>query len=223
MSEDTKEVVVEKREEAIFVEVDVQNDFIKADGALSVKAPDHVINNMRRLIKDAPVLIGSVDSHEWDSWEFNTNNNKGPNGEDPQFPPHCVLGTPGWVRTFPDLRKNVQFIPANAKEVNIRDFTDTVFLQKEVYSLFSNPFVNNVIDWASDALDYCDNVVIFGVATDYCVKAACLGFLEREFNVYLVDDAIWGVVQDDHFETMDMLVKKGVKLVPTSLALYKFA
>lgn len=223
MTEETTQPVLQAEDSAIFVEIDVQDDFILHTGALSVKPPEHIVTNMKRLIESAEILIGSVDSHDYDSWEFNTNNNKGPDGEDPQFPPHCVLGTPGWLRTFHKARANVQFVPATAKVMAIHKFTDTVFLQKENYSLFTNPFVNNVIDWASEQLANTNNVVVFGVATDYCVKAACNGFLAIGYNVFLVDDAVWGVVREDHFDTMDELLKKGVKLIPTALALHKFA
>jgi len=36
-------------------------------------------------------------------------------------------------------------------------------------------------------------IIVYSVATEFCVKATVLGFLERGLDVYIVEDAIKGV------------------------------
>lgn len=200
---------------AIFCEVDVQHDFATVVGALTVNPKDEVLGNMIVLQDRAPILVGSVDSHDFEAWEFNTNDNKGPNGEDPQFPPHCVIGTYGWLRYGEHYRQNIQFIPRNAISAPIHEKTDTVMLMKEVYSLFANPFAEQVLDWASQKLGGTDVVVVYGIATDYCVKAAVLGLLERGWKVIVAEDAIAGVNEKDSKVALEYMQKRGAMLMTT--------
>jgi len=56
-------------------------------------------------------IIGSVDSHAWDAWEFASSEARGPNGEKPGFPDHCVKGTPGWLKVTGTLPPRFRFLP----------------------------------------------------------------------------------------------------------------
>ena len=40
-----------------------------------------------------------------------------------------------------------------------------------------------------------DEYIVYGVATDYCVKAAAVGLLERGYKVTVVQDAIAAVTR----------------------------
>lgn len=203
---------------AIFVEVDAQNDFLHPDGKLSVHAPAHVLSNIRKLSQHAPTLIGSVDTHFPDSWEFNTNNKKGPDGEEGIWPPHCLKNSQGWLRTYAADRPNAQFVPADAAQIEWFTWTDAVFLEKEVYSLFVNPFAKNVLTWAEGRVD-AHAAVVYGVATEYCVKAAVLGLLEHGLEVFVATDAIWGVDYAAHHKALQEMYGEGATFVPTSLVL----
>src|SRR4029077_17714606 len=86
--------------ERVFVDVDVQNDFCEATGALYVKgSPNDRYRALTRFAVASGIpILGSVDSHAWDAWEFASNDRRGPNGEKPNFPDPCVKGTPGWLK-----------------------------------------------------------------------------------------------------------------------------
>ncbi len=212
---------LELPDNVVFVEVDVQNDFCLPEGALTVKPPDHVLRNMKLLSKHAPILIGSVDTHFYDSWEFNTNDKKGPDGEDGVWPPHCLKGTPGWTRVHANDRPRIQFIPADASQVAFFKWADTVFLEKEVYSLFANPFAKNVLTWAEQKANTM-TAVVYGVATEYCVKSAVLGLLDHGWDVIVADDAIRGVKMADHHAAMREMMENGAEFLPTSFLLSQF-
>lgn len=87
------------------VDVDTQEDFCYKSGALYVPAPVSVLYAIEELVfetKEGSIpLIGSVDNHAHDAWEFQENG--GP------FPTHCVKGTRGAmkIRETTNMRKRV--------------------------------------------------------------------------------------------------------------------
>jgi nicotinamidase/pyrazinamidase len=131
------------------VDVDTQVDFCVKRGNLYVPSAESILDNCEKLVNHAVrkkhLIIGSVDTHCYDSWEFNNNKNTGPNGEKPNFPPHCIKGTNGWLKMNDTSVKNSIFIP----DTTISDETSWkkylkhdvqgIYLEKEVYSLFANP------------------------------------------------------------------------------------
>lgn len=175
----------------VLIDVDTQVDFMLPSGSLYVPAEPKVLENIREALnsKDYDIVIGSVGSHSYDSWEFQENG--GP------FPPHCVKGTEGWLRVVNDLPRRTRFVPmlegtnmlVAAKEGK-RYLTPLelcleaergvgIYFEKEVYSMFSNPFagefVSNLIrakhlDWPDvtfDVIGYCTG--------GYCVDQAVEG------------------------------------------------
>ena len=84
----------------VFVDVDVQHDFCEPSGALYVKgSPNDLYRALTRHAAEHRIpILGSVDSHAWDAWEFASSETRGPSGEKPNFPDHCVKGTHGWLK-----------------------------------------------------------------------------------------------------------------------------
>ena len=91
----------------IIVDVDTQRDFMLQEGAWYVHAEATVRMAVARVLqqgqREGVPIIGSVDTHAHDAWEFNGNG--GP------YPPHCVKGSPGWLRVFHDVPKRTRFVP----------------------------------------------------------------------------------------------------------------
>jgi len=175
----------------LFVDVDTQQDFCHPDGALFVKQAPAVLPNIRRLVKRAldqdALLVGSVDTHDHTAWEFAANG--GP------FPPHCVKGTPGWLKVKGTLPERAVFVPdgSPACTPEVPADTQAVVFEKQVYSLFANPRAEPLLDSLLQARGLTRGdvrAVVFGVATDYCVKEAALGLRARGFEVAVVTDAI---------------------------------
>ena len=191
----------------ILVDVDTQFDFVDPAGALYVPAaptvPRALADALAAAVSEGAPIIGSVDSHAYDAWEFAQNG--GP------FPTHCVKGTRGWLRIEPQLPARIRFVPmqalvdgqvdnlvgeatkgegprhldAQALAVEARQGVGLYF-EKEVYSLFSNPAAEAVVAALVDSLGGKDEVVfdVIGYCTGgYCVDAAAQGLRERGYTV----------------------------------------
>jgi nicotinamidase/pyrazinamidase len=184
----------------VFLDVDVQQDFCEPDGALWVPAaPNHQFRALvaHALDRGHPIL-GSVDTHAYDAWEFASSGRTGPSGETPRFPDHCVKGTPGWLKVQGTLPQRSRFVP-NVEGLGMGTWvaelldrrTQALYFEKEVYSLFANPVAAPLVQ----ALLALETVKfwMFGVATDYCVKAAALGLAERGCHVTVLTDAVAGI------------------------------
>jgi nicotinamidase/pyrazinamidase len=57
------------------------------------------------------------------------------------------------------------------------------------------------------------NVVVYGVATDYCVKDAVKAFQDNGFGVFVVRDAIAGISQDNSNKALDDFVAHDARLI----------
>jgi nicotinamidase/pyrazinamidase len=212
----------------VFVDVDTQHDFCRPDGALFVSGAPAAMPACARLVAravaDGAVLVGSVDSHAHDAWEFAGNGRVGPAGEDPRFPPHCVKGTPGWLKlpeTLPARFYFVPVVPDPEAAARIPPRTQAVYFEKEVYSLFANPNAAPVLDAIAPAGPV--EFVVFGVATDYCVRAAALGLREwidarpqrAGSRVVVASDAIAAVTPEGGAAALRALADAGVALATT--------
>ncbi len=190
----------------IGVDTDTQFDFVDPAGALYVPAPKGVSENLQTLSKSLQQKIGSVDSHAFDSWEFNTN--KG------DFPPHCVKGEPGWTRVPETRTGKTRFVPISKGHLQIgesiqgegnRDYDEEKFAQevvrqgvtgifeKEVYSAFSNPNAEKFIQAVVDEVGGVKKAVfaVYGYCTGgFCVDAFAEGLRERGYQTAIVEDAV---------------------------------
>ncbi len=207
--------------DTVFVDVDVQHDFCDPGGALYVKgSPNDLYRALTRHAVERRIpILGSVDSHAWDAWEFASSETRGPNGERPGFPDHCVKGTPGWLKVPGTLPPRFRFLPNVAEapmapvvDEMLRGATQAVYFEKEVYSLFVNPlaerFVADLVSRAGGQHEF----VVYGVATDYCVKAAALGLAERGYRTALITDAIAGITPEGTRAALDQMAAAGVRL-----------
>jgi len=196
----------------ILVDVDTQHDFVDPAGALYVPADDGVSDAISMLLQEAEVggvpVLGSVDSHAYDAWEFEGNG--GP------FPAHCIKGTPGWLRVHPQLPARTRFVPMQVLTPELRNLVGEsvqgggprelcaaalaeealagvgLYFEKEVYSLFDNPAATSVVAALVEAMGGSDAVVfdVFGYCTGgYCVDAAARGLAERGYAVRVLSAA----------------------------------
>jgi nicotinamidase/pyrazinamidase len=201
----------------IYVDVDTQYDFCDPRGALFVRGAPAIMDRVKMLVSGAvrrgDLLFASVDSHDFTAWEFAANG--GP------FPPHCVKGTAGWLKMSGTLPEKSVFVP------NVPDFdpgglpdASAILFEKEVYSMFANPSAEKVIDavLAKRGLDRNVEAIVFGVATDYCVKAAALGLRERGFAVSVVIDAIAAVDPETGEQALADMKAAGCRLITTEEA-----
>ncbi len=210
----------------IFVDVDVQRDFCEPTGALSVKGSPN--DRFRALtsyaVRHGIPILGSVDSHAWDAWEFASSSTKAPSGDKPNFPDHCVKGTEGWLKVEGTLPPRFRFLPNTAgfaiapvvREI-LTGETQAVFFEKEVYSLFANPLAERFLAEIVAATPSSEHeLFVYGVATDYCVRAAALGLVERGYRTVLLTDAIAGITEAGTQAALEQVVAAGVRLATTT-------
>lgn len=195
----------------VLVDVDSQFDFVHPEGRLYVEGigvSEAIEARLRRAMDEGTPIIGSVDSHAYDAWEFASNG--GP------FPEHCVKGTAGWLRVHASLPGRTRFIPMLHVEDDVVNLVGEavrgegtrrlnaaalaaeaiagvgLYFEKEVYSLFSNPAATPVLDAVVRALGGAGEVVfeVIGYCTGgYCVDAAAKGLVARGYRVRVVETA----------------------------------
>ena len=157
--------------------VDVQNDFC-AGGTLAVPDGDRVVEPINRLMNDYAAagnpIFASRDWHPAGSRHFADNG--GP------WPAHCVAGTPG-AAFHPGLD-----LPAGARIVSKGQAPDT-----DGYSSFEGTLPDGAGLGEALAAGGVRELVVCGLATDYCVRASVLDAVRLGLRVEVVSDAIAAV------------------------------
>lgn len=193
----------------VFWEVDAQADFMLPGGKLYVPGAEKIIPNIQRLVKAAAeaavFLVSSGDSHPENDPEFQ------------RFPPHCLRGTPG-ARIIPaGLTRDTVTIPNDPS----RKLPEGVFqhpqvvIEKQTLDVFDNPHTSELVERLGAGAEY----VVFGVVTEYCVRCAAKGLLDRGRRVAIVKDAIETLKSEDGRRALDELQSMGARLITTDEAL----
>ena len=193
----------------VFWEVDAQADFVLPGGKLYVPGAEKIIPNIERLvaaaIESGALLVSSSDSHKDGDPEFE------------RFPPHCLRGTPG-ARIVPEgLAANFCTIPNDASRAmpnHVLSFPQ-VILEKQTLDVFDNPRAGELVQQLPSDAEY----VIFGVVTEYCVKCAAKGLLDRHRKVAIVKDAIESLDAEAGRLALEELQSLGARLISTDEAL----
>ena len=197
------------RSAVVFWEVDTQADFMLPGGKLYVPGAEKRIANMGRLVDVARAgkvfLISSADQHAPNDPEF------------ARFPPHCVKGTSGAeilaelkapkIMSIPNDRDFS--IPANLDEIQ------QVVLEKQTLDVFDNPNTEKILGQFPATQEF----VVFGVVTEFCVRLAAKGLLDRGRRVVIVTDAIETLDANESQRTLEELASRGARLITTNEAL----
>jgi nicotinamidase/pyrazinamidase len=85
-----------------------------------------------------------------------------------------------------------------------------IYIQKQSHDVFTNPNAEVLLQKAN-----VNEAVVYGVATDYCVKAAVLGMQQRKVQCYVVQDAIAGVFPESTKSALEEMAAAGAKFVTT--------
>jgi len=195
----------------IFWEVDAQADFMLPGGKLYVPGAEKIIPNIERLVRGAAdagiFLVSSGDAHPEGDPEFQ------------RFPPHCLRGTPG-ARIIPEgLAKNSRTIPNDSSRSVPEDIlrSPQVVIEKQSLDVFDNPRTIELVDRLGADAEY----VVFGVVTEYCVRCAAKGLLERGRKVSVVTDAIEALDEAAGKNALAELQALGARMIATDQALAK--
>lgn len=187
-----------------FFDVDTQVDFMLPHGNLYVPGAETIIPNLVKLMSFArehhiPV-ISSADAHAPDDPEFRI------------WPPHCVIGTPGQQRIPETQFAGAVVIPSRAGAFTppVQWPAQTV-IEKPTYDTADNPNFDAILRALGPR-----RCIVFGVATEYCVRADALALRARGFPVDMVADAIQAITEEGGQKALEEMKAVGVRLVKTA-------
>ncbi len=186
-----------------FVDIDTQRDFMLPTGALYVPGAERIRSKLRRLFDFAKNnnvhVLSSVDAHSPEDPEFG------------QFPPHCVRGTEGQQKLEETLLPHRLVLENRVHDRNlvedVRKYSQ-IILEKQDFDVFSNPMTEKLLK----ALP--PRAVVFGVATEYCVRAACLGLRRNNVQTVMISDAVRPLSARTEEEALNVLRRAGVESIP---------
>jgi nicotinamidase/pyrazinamidase len=180
------------------VVVDTQYDFVMPDGLLYVGGAEEII-------VPGIKFLANLDPDEYSGVLFTYDTHYRATyfdlPESKEFPIHCIRGTAGHANVF-----NPSLVSGNIA---------TLDLIKGVFSMWEEPhseeagFIGNsgygdrnpTMTWARDKFfedmkaSGTETIQVMGVASDYCVKWAVDGFVQRGFNVEVLQELCRGIAQ----------------------------
>ena len=193
----------------VFWEVDTQADFMLPGGKLYVPGAERLLPNIRRLTDAARqgrvLLVSHGCYHTKDDPEFKA------------FPPHCVKGTPGSAYVPEAMTERVVTVPndVDAKLPDDLAAYQQLHLEKQTLDIFESRHADELVKRLPGNTEF----IVFGVVTEYCVRFAAKGLLERGRRVSVVKDAIETLKAEDGKRTMAELKALGAKFITTDQAL----
>ncbi len=170
----------------VFFDVDTQLDFLFPGGALYVPGAEEVGPTLSELTAFAAKSGIPIIS----TLDSHTE-------DDPEFKtwkPHCVIGTQGqqkYSRTIADAKSGQQII-----------------VPKNTIDVFASEDVVKVLDETAG-----ERYVVYGLVTEYCVRAAIFGLLQRKVRVELVVDAIRSLDEAEGMSILNKFAAEGGRIV----------
>jgi nicotinamidase/pyrazinamidase len=196
----------------LFYDVDTQHDFMDEDGKLPVPGASGICPNLEALTQYALMhtipVIGTADAHPEGDPEFS------------RFGKHCLKGTYGQKRIGETLiqpsatLENRVYSDSHIKEIAaqlVQGKLKAVYLEKQELGGFTNPNTEKLLSALSP-----DEVVVYGVAAEYCVELAVLGLLERGYRVLIVEDAVKELVEGIGEKSLGEMEAIGAKRIKTA-------
>ena len=192
----------------VFWEVDAQADFMLPGGKLYVPGAEKLLPNIRRLTDAARqgrvFLVSHGCYHTKDDPEFAI------------FPPHCVQGTPGANLVPEALTEKVVTVPNQAASLppDLSRYQQ-ILLEKQTLNIFESRHADELVERLGPNVEF----VVFGVVTEFCVRFAAKGLLERGRRVSIVRDAIETLNSEDGKRAAAELQALGARFITTEQAL----
>jgi nicotinamidase/pyrazinamidase len=193
----------------VFWEVDAQEDFMTPGGKLYVPGAEKLLHNIRRLTDAARqgrvLLVSHGCVHTNDDPEF------------AQFPPHCIRETQGAKHIPEALTEKYVTVPNHpaAKLPHDLEQFQQILLEKQTLDIFESRHAETLLRRLPRDAEF----IVFGVVTEYCVRLAAKGLLERGRRVAVVCDAIETLNPAEANRTMAELKTLGAETINTNEAL----
>jgi nicotinamidase/pyrazinamidase len=193
----------------VFWEVDAQADFMLPGGKLYVPGAEKLLPKIRRLTDAARqgrvFLVSHGCYHTKDDPEFAI------------FPPHCVQGTLGANLVPEALTDKVVTVPNDPAASLPDDLSryQQILLEKQTLNIFESRHADELVERLGPNVEF----VVFGVVTEFCVRFAAKGLLERGRRVSVVRDAIETLNSEDGKRAVAELQALGATFITTEQAL----
>ena len=208
------DIILNKDQTGVIV-VDVQGDFtLLKKGSLAVQQTDQsyidkVLAATKQLKNQGYKIFATQDFHPENHVSFYTSHKDKAPYETIEiegrtqilWPPHCVQGT-----------KNADIL--------INNDLFTAIIQKGTnpkYDSYSGFFDDGGIKTGLDDIlkSYqLDTLIVYGLATDYCVKATAMDALKSGYKVFLIEDLCKGVAEDTTESALKEIISAGIKIIP---------
>jgi nicotinamidase/pyrazinamidase len=198
-------------EDTAVIVVDVQADFTELkSGTLAVPGTDAqyievVETATRQLLQQGLPVYLTQDWHPADHVSFFTNNS----GAEPMqvieidgrpqvmWPPHCVQDTPGAeILIAAEGPTRIVRKGMDTKYDSYSGFADDGGLETEMDSLLRKAGIKNLI--------------IYGLATDYCVKATAIDAVDAGYKVTVIEGLSKGVAPETTAQALEEMKAKGI-------------
>jgi len=160
----------------VFFDIDTQIDFLFPAGSLYVPGAERLLPALAQLTRYAAEhsipVVASMDAHAEDDAEFQL------------WPPHCVAGTQGQRKPADLLLERRVTIPTTAGEYAIEG-AQQIIVEKQTLDVFANSNLPRLLEQLE-----AERCVVYGVATEYCVRSAITGLLKTGARVELVGEGV---------------------------------
>jgi nicotinamidase/pyrazinamidase len=188
----------------VFLDIDTQRDFLEPGGALYIAGSQVIVPNLARLTALARArgfpVVASACCHTPDDPELR------------QWPPHCIAGTPGQQPVAATAWPGSEVLAPDA--LHFGGLPHHLTIEKRTLDFFSHPDADRLIGLYRRVHP---TFVVYGVATDYCVKAAVLGLLNRGSSVAVVVDAVHAIDAAAETDLLTEFVERGALLTLTDV------
>lgn len=147
--------------------VDMQGDFVLPNGVMYVAGADRLIAPVNQFLAQAKfdMNIVTMDTHDSKTYAKSA--------EAEMFPIHCQEGTPGW-------------------ELTVQYQQPYTTIKKHVFDVWQNNAGD--MDKALHGFHSKNtDVYLFGVASDFCVRDAIIGYLQRGYDVHVIENLCRGI------------------------------
>jgi len=121
-----------------------------------------------------------------------------------------VQGTAGQRKLDDTLLLRPLIFPNKPVDRNLLDAVrkhQQIIVEKQALDLFSNPVSERLLRVLPP------HAIVFGVATEYCVKLACLGMRRMGIPVALLTDAIRALAPKTEKEALEEMRSAGVEFI----------
>lgn len=205
-----------QRPTTALIVVDVQNDFLPG-GALAVPAGDEIVAPVNALIAAAKTVVLTADWHPAGHQSFAANHpgaqpfekNPMPYGEQVLWPVHCVAGTAG-----------ADFAPALDTTKAALILRKGMDASRDSYSAFleaDRTTHTGLEGWLVER--GITEVVVCGLAADYCVSATALDAEHAGFGVCVAVDATRAIGEDSLQLARKAWQEAGIRTMSTAALL----